>query len=191
MSSQSTESDVSSASGARTRVIAVVVWAMLVSLPAFARQAPAFEGTLSCSAGTSSIRNGSFRLSVGRVQLVDGKACVKPFADYRGCEWTVDLVRAERWGHEGRFLVVALDSIHDTPGASRSVLVYECRKGSYQSVFAEEFGPRGATLNLGGEDTFDVVMGEWLPGDAGCCPSRERRTTYRWDDDGARFVRVP
>jgi len=163
---------------------------VVMPILAFAQSATGFDGRLLCSAATSALKQGTFRLPVGRVHLVNGKACVKPFEAYPGCEWSVNLIQAERWGVEAQFIVAAIEAIHDGPGAQLSVFIFPCRERASESVFAETFGLRGASLVLGPELSFDVIEGEWLPEDPGCCPSRERRTTYRWDARRSRFVQV-
>jgi hypothetical protein len=177
----------------RTMIGRIMTGALLtfaIPVVAFAQSTTRFDGRLLCSETPSALRQGAFRLPVGRVRLVDGKACVKPFESYRGCEWSVNLTQADKWGAESEFVVAAIEAIHDTPGAQLSVFIFRCRERAYESVFAETFGFRGAGLALGAHMTFDVITGEWLPEDPGCCPSGERRTTYRWDSRRSRFVQV-
>jgi hypothetical protein len=170
--------------------IASALLAVGIPVAAFAQSTPRFDGRLMCSGAESVLKQGAFSLAVGRVRLVDGKACVKPFEAYRGCEWTVSLIQAERWGADAQFLVAAIEAIHDGPGADLSVLIFQCRGSIYASVFAGTVGSRGASLVLGPRSTFEVITGEWLPEDPGCCPSRERTTSYRWDERRRRFVQA-
>ena len=172
----------------RSRVIALAIVTTLAPMAAAAQSRPALAGRLPCAGAASTVRQGTFTLPVGRVRLSEGRACVKPDATYKGCEWTVTLLRSDQWGQNGQFLVVTLEAIHDSPGAWLSVLVYRCRGDHYESAFAESFGPRGASLTLGADTTFDVVAGEWRPEDPGCCPSQRRRRRYKWDERQQQFV---
>jgi hypothetical protein len=81
-----------------------------------------------------------------------------------------DVLRSDKWGENGQFLVVTFGAIHDSPGAWLSVLAYRCGE-HYESVFAENFGPCGGGLIVSTDSTFDVVTGVWCPEDPGCCPS--------------------
>ena len=172
----------------RRNVLSLAI--VLVLLSPLIAVAQSFVGRLPCMDAVSALRQGTFRLPVGSIRLRDSKACVKPFADYRGCEWGVELARAEMWGPERRYLVAVVEAIHDGPGAWTSVFVFGCQGRFYESSFAESFGPRGAKLALGSESSFDVITGEWLPSDPGCCPTNERTTTYRWDETRRSFVAV-
>jgi hypothetical protein len=164
--------------------------AVLVLVSPLLATAQSVVGRLPCIDAVSALRQGTFRLPVGLVVLRDGKACVKPSADYRGCEWGVELTRAEMWGPEGRYLVAVVEANHDTPGTWTSVFVLTCKGGTHETMFARSFGPRGGKLALGSDSSFDVTTGEWLPSDPGCCPTNERRTTYLWDESRQSFTEV-
>src|SRR4051812_16608845 len=91
------------------RVISLAVALATSSHPnARAQDTERLTGRVRCSDPASNLRNGAFHLSVGDVRLENGKACVKPYPTYRGCEWTVSLTRVERWGPSGRFLLVVV-----------------------------------------------------------------------------------
>ena len=173
-----------------SRLIVLALFATLTPVAAAAQSRPGFAGRLPCVDAASTLRQGTFTLPVGRVRLKEARACVKPDTAYKGCEWTVTLVRSDHWGEGGRFLVVTVEAIHDSPGAWLSVLVYRCRGDHYEPVFAKNFGPRGAELILGADLTFEVVSGEWRPTDPGCCPSQRRRSRHMWNDRQQRFVLV-
>ncbi|MGD9903034.1 MAG: hypothetical protein AB7U83_06160 [Vicinamibacterales bacterium] len=113
---------------------------------------------------------------------------MKPFPEYRGCEWRVALTKAERWGDGGQYFLVAIESVHDGPGSELSVLAFSCRDGRGEPAFAENYGPRGAGVQLVDANSFAVTVGEWSPGDPGCCPSHERRTTYSWNEGRRQFT---
>lgn len=172
------------------RAFVLAALATLVPMTAAAQSAPAFVGRVPCADAASILRQGTFSLPVGRVRLEDGRACIKPDAAHKGCEWTVTLLRADKWGANGQFLVVTVEAVHDSPGGWLSVLMYRCRAEHYEAVFAENFGPRGAELVLGTDSTFDVVTGQWSPEDPGCCPSQRLRSRYKWDERQQRFVLV-
>jgi hypothetical protein len=162
-------------------VAALGIVVMVTPMVALAQSKSAFVGRLPCADAVTTLRHGTFRLPVGRVRLSEGKACIKPFPAYSHCEWDVTLVRSDRWGDRAQYLVAVVESIHDGPGAWLSVFIYRCRGDQYESVFGESYGPRGAGLILGAGSTFDVMTGDWVPGDPGCCPSRERKSSYVWD----------
>lgn len=77
---------------------------------AVAQSRPAFAGRLRCVDAATTLRQGTFTLPVGRVRLTEGRACVKPDATYNGCEWSVTLLRSDKWGEKGQFLVVTLEA---------------------------------------------------------------------------------
>jgi hypothetical protein len=170
--------------------VAVSILVLITPGALFGQSPPAFVGRLPCAEASSVLRQGTFRLPVGRVHFIDGQACIKPFDDYRGCEYRVALVRSGTWGPNARHFVVIIEAVHDSPGAWVSAIIYTCRSGFYESVYADSYGPRGGKVVLGSGSTFDVITGEWLANDPGCCPSRERRRTYRWDDRRQRFVLI-
>ena len=167
-----------------------VLGVLAMVAPALALAQPSFAGRLACAGAAATLRQGTFTLPVGRVRLSDGKACVKAIPEQSGCEWGVTLERADTWGDDAQYLVTTIETIHNSPGAWLSVLIYRCRGDRYEPVFAENYGPRGARMTLGDRLMFEVRTGEWLPADAGCCPSRFRTSTYGWDDRRQRFTLI-
>ena len=172
------------------RNLNILVASVLVALsPDFASAEPAerFVGRLRCSNPTADLRSGSFNLGVGDVRFEGGKGCVKPFADYPNCEWTIELRRVEKWGPAEKYLLVVLNADHDTSGAWDSVFMYVCQAGTFVSAFAERY-LYGAKVEVGSASGFAVTAGEWLPNDPTCCPSHERRSHFALDERQGQFV---
>ena len=175
---------------------------MLVLLPAlaFAQQlrAPSDSETgprgLACKDPAAAFRRGVFALSVGRVTLRGGKACVSPGAERSTCEWDVELTRVERWGSAGPLLVV-VTATHDGPGTWDSVFFYACRNDVLVQVHSRRYlygaylshtgrGPRIPDAGSGvpvRDSHLLIASGEWRKGDGGCCPSLERLESFEWD----------
>ena len=169
--------------------VVIGIFTLLMPAAAFAQAKEGFVGRLPCAHPTDRLRKGTFNLTVGRVRLANGKACLKPFSAYPGCEWDVELTRTETWGTNDNYLLVVVNANHDTPGAWDSVFMFVCREDVYAPVFADNY-LYGAKVALGRESNFEVTAGEWLPDDPGCCPSRERTSTYGWNDQQRSFALV-
>ena len=104
--------------------VAIGIFTLLMPATAFAQAKEGFVGRLPCAHPTDRLRKGTFNLTVGRVRLANGKACLKPFSAYPGCEWDVELTRTETWGTNDNYLLVVVNANHDTrePGTRYSCM---------------------------------------------------------------------
>ena len=168
-------------------------WLALAILLPVAGSAQGAESGLSrlpCTTALARIRNAVVDLADGgRAQLRDGKACQKARPTDSTCEWQIELTRAERWGHDGRFLLAVVHANHDGPGAWDSVLLYACERGTYVSAFSERF-LYGANVEIRPPSDVSITAGVWAPGDPTCCPSSHRRRHYTWDTTKRKFILV-
>ena len=167
---------------------------ILALLPALAlaqeRREPSDTETgprgLACKGAAAALRRATFTLSVGRVTLRDGRACVPTGVDTPQCAFDVTLTAVEPWG-KGDRLTVIVNASHAGPGAWDSVFFYACRKGVLEQSHARRY-LYGATLSRGANSELVIKSGEWRQGDPGCCASRERLEYFRWDDPTGKVV---
>ena len=117
------------------------------------------------------------------------KACLKLLPESPGCDWRVELTRAEKWGPADQLLLVVLNANHETgSGATDSVFLYACQRGTSVPVFSRRY-LYGATVAMGQNSDLWITSGVWRPADPQCCPSRERREHYTWNKaKGASFL---
>ena len=135
-----------------------------------------------CGEPFSALRNGLFNFGDGPVRLKDGRGCVKSRPEDSGCEWSVQLTRAETSGLGGQFLLVVINRIHEIgSGAFDHVFWYVCERGRLIPVWSHSY-LYGATIVLGQESDLWITSGVWRPGDATCCPTQERREHLAWND---------
>ena len=157
--------------------------ALAILLPAlsYAGQSEAGPIDLPCGDPLPALRNGLFHLWFGPARLLDGKGCLKLLPESPGCDWRVELTRAEKWGPADQLLLVIVNANHETgSGATDSVLLYACERGTFVPVFSRRY-LYGATIAMGQNSDLWITSGVWRPADPQCCPSRERREHYRWD----------
>jgi hypothetical protein len=136
--------------------------------------------TVPCREPLSTLRKGLFNLGDGPVRLKDGRGCVKARPEDAGCEWSLQLTRAETWGVGGQLLLVVINRNHDAgSGAFDSVFWYACTQGTFVPVWSHSY-LYGATIVMGGKSDLWITSGVWRPRDATCCPSQERREHLAW-----------
>lgn len=137
-----------------------------------------------CREPLSTLRNGVFNFSEGPVRLNDGRGCVKAQPKDPGCEWSVQLTRAETWGAGDRLLLVVINRNHEVgSGAFDSVFWYACERDTFVPVWSHSY-LYGATIVVGQTSDLWITSGVWRQDDATCCPSQERREHLAWN--GAR-----
>ena len=141
---------------------------------------------LACKDAAAALRRGTFTLSVGRVTLRDGKACVPTGLDNPRCSFDVELTRIEPWSSGSR-LIVVVNASHAGPGAWDSVFFYACRNGVLEQSHSRRY-LYGAKLSKGQSAELVITSGEWRKDDPGCCASRERREYFEWDDATGKVV---
>jgi hypothetical protein len=168
-------------------VLAVLV--ILVPVVAGATERESGPLCLPCDNPMPRVQQGVFDLGVGRAHLQDGTHCLKPFPEYPNCEWTIALTRVEQWGANREFLLLVINSNHDSPGAWDSVFVYVCQRGVYVQTFSDRY-LYGAKIEIGKKSDLWITGGLWQRGDPTCCPSSERRRHHVWNQRQQRFVIV-
>ena len=161
------------------------------SYHAYEHTGPAERGPigLSCDADTAAIRNSMFDLEVGRVALHDGTGSITYPDVSEQPQWSVELKRAERWGPDGRFLLLVVRANHLTGSGGRdSVFVYACRRNHLSRVLwaKKEYGADVQTARL----TLSITSGAWASGDPHCCPSFERVERFAWNEKGKQFTKM-
>jgi len=110
------------------------------------------------------------------------QGCLKPQAEVPPCDWSVELERAETWGVGGQLLLVVINANHGSgTGTWDYVLLYACERGAFVPVLSRQY-LYGAKIEIGPESDLWITSGVWRPGDASCCPSRERREHYAWNE---------
>jgi hypothetical protein len=169
----------------------ILISIVLVSLSCefvLAKPVEKFLGTIQCTNSIADLRSGSFKLAIGDVRLKSGKGCVKLSPNDSNCEWTVELKRVEKWGSMPKFLLVVLNANHESgSGSWDSVLMYVCQGRRFVPVFAERY-LYGAKIEVDSTPSFSLRVGEWLPNDPICCPSRENKKYFVWSDTQRQFV---
>jgi hypothetical protein len=154
---------------------------LLCPVLTYASQNESGPTTVPCREPLSTLRNGLFNVGVGPVRLKDGKGCVKARPEDAGCEWSVQLTRAEKWGVGGQLLVVVINRNHDSgSGAFDSVFLYACKQGTFVPVWSHSY-LYGVTIVMGHKSDLWITSGVWRPQDATCCPSQERREHLAWN----------
>ena len=134
---------------------------------------------LPCKDPEPVLRQSEFALGGGTVRLKDGKECVTEPGF--GCQWEVQLTRVEHWGTAPQFLLVIVNENHLTgSGAWDNVFVHACRGDVFLPAFSGRF-LYDAKVELGKDFEFWLTAGEWQPNDPTCCPSKQRRSRYRWN----------
>ena len=86
---------------------------LLCPVLTYAGQNESGPTTVPCREPLSTLRNGLFNLGDGPVRLKDGRGCVKARLEDPGCEWSVQLTRAETWGVGGQLLLVVINRNHE------------------------------------------------------------------------------
>jgi hypothetical protein len=170
-----------------TKATCHLVWLCLLPALATAQERVTGLDGIRCSDPLPKLRDAAYELHDTRLELRDGKACIKGFLG--GCEWTIELIRSERWGAGDQFLLVVVRSEHDSPGAWDYVFHYTCNETTYVPAFSVRY-LYGAKIELLPPSDFLITYGVWLRGDPGCCPSREQTAHYRWRASEKRFVRI-
>jgi hypothetical protein len=174
----------------------VQVLAMLVLLPALVagrelREASDTEAGprgLACRDAATALRRGTFDLSIGRLTLRDGKACVPTGIKTPPCEWNVALTRVEPQGAGSDHIIAIVTADHQTgSGAWDSVFFYACRKGVLEQVHSRRY-LYGAKFSEGQNSELVITSGDWRREDPACCASRERREYFVWDDTSGKVV---
>ena len=196
----------------RSRIGRVVqLYVMLVLMPALAfaqeQREPSDTETgprgLACKDAAAALRRATFALSVGRVTLRDGKACVPTGVASPPCEWAVELTRIERWGDGSSQLIAVVNADHRAgSGAWDSVFFYACRNDVLVQTHARRY-LYGARISVGGEghqvpdpgsrvplnrSELLITSGDWQKSDPACCASRERREYFGWSDATGKVV---
>jgi hypothetical protein len=144
----------------------------------------------SCGQASSALRNSVFNLTIGVAQLRDGTACVSDGAGSRDCDWRVELTRSERWNAPPVFLLAVVHSNHERgSGAWDSIFLWRCHAKKVESVFAARH-QGSAKVELGKGADFWVTSSLWRRGDPTCCPSRERKEHFIWNDQRREFIRI-
>ena len=166
----------------------VAALALLLPVLSYAGQSESGPIDLPCGEPLPALRNGLFNLSLGPTRLLDGKSCLKLLPESPGCDWRVELTRAEKWGPADQLLLVVLNANHETgSGATDSVFLYACQRGTSVPVFSRRY-LYGATVAMGQNSDLWITSGVWRPADPQCCPSRERREHYTWNKAKRRIV---
>jgi len=92
----------------------VAALALLLPVLSYAGQSESGPIGLPCGEPLPALRNGLFNLSVGPTRLLDGKGCFKLLPESPGCDWRVELTRAEKWGPANQLLLVIVNANHET-----------------------------------------------------------------------------
>lgn len=167
---------------------AAAALALLLPVLSYAGQSESGPIDLPCGEPLPALRTGLFNLSVGPTRLLDGKGCFKLLPESPGCDWRVELTRAEKWGPAGQLLLVTVHANHETgSGATDSVFLYACERGRFVSVFSRRY-LYGASVAMGQNSDLWITSGVRRPADPECCPSRERREHYTWNHAKRRIV---
>src|SRR5262245_40814350 len=172
-----------------TRVTRLLGLACLVPTLATAQERVQALDGIRCSDPLTTLRNATYTLHDTRVELRDGKACLKDLPEQRGCTWSIELIRTERWGARDQFQLVVVRSEHDGPGTWHYVFLYACDGTTYVPVFSVRY-LYGAKVELRAPLDMFITNGVALRADPWCCPSREETSHYRWRASEKRFVRI-
>lgn len=126
----------------------------------------------------------------GQIQFHEGKSLILDGLGNKNWECTItkDLLFSPKPSMNLRLIVITCNHLSGS-GAWDNVLIYCCRNGKLVRIFQERF-LYGARISKLKEDHFSLISGEWLKGDPMCCPSKERLSTYQWDEKEQTFIRI-
>lgn len=162
--------------------------ALLSPILSYAGQSESGPTGIPCHEPLAAFRNGRFNLSFGAVRLRHGKGCLKLLPESRQCDWSIELTRVEKWGVGRQLLLVVIRANHETgSGAWDSVFLYACKHGAFVPVLSRRY-LYGATIVVGQNSDLWITSGVWRSGDPSCCPSRERREHYAWNEARGQVV---
>ena len=117
------------------------------------------------------------------VQLKNGAAFHSDTVESGGSEkWELSLVQDEliRPAPGQVLRLMKLFDNHLTgSGSWDNVFIFQCAGGKVVPVFRKSF-LYGAKVQKITEAELIFTSGEWMTGDAMCCPSKERISTYQW-----------
>ncbi len=137
-------------------------------------------------------RNSTLELeNRGYVTLVHGNGCSSDDLPNH-CDWkqeiTLDVFLWPQKGIEIRLLRINSDHLTGS-GEWDYVLIYECRGGILSRIFERRYLSGVKLERLEGSDLV-LRSGHWLPGDANCCPSKEKLETFCWDNKQGTYTLV-
>ncbi|HXT27845.1 MAG TPA: hypothetical protein VN716_01150 [Vicinamibacterales bacterium] len=171
---------------AAARTTGALFLLLCVAVPSRAQES--FPTDVACDTAPAVLRNSAFKLVPGAVELREGKGCLKETAASPRCDWTVDMTRAEWWGATPRFLLVVLNSSHESgSGEWDSVFLARCQGSRLVPAFSKRY-LYGAKIDVGKSADFRITSHVWRKGDSECCPSTQRVEHYIWDERRRLFV---
>lgn len=112
--------------------------------------------------------------------------------DGKSRDWKITLVQDDilRPAAALTLRLVRFEANHITgSGAWDHVSIYQCREGELVRVFEERY-LYGVEIQRVNDDELLFISGEWMKGDPMCCPSKEKRSAYKWDSKSKKYILI-
>ncbi len=84
--------------------------------------------------------------------------------------------------------LIVINSNHLTgSGAWDTVIVFDCVRAKLNKIFEKKY-LYGVKMNTNTDGELILTSGDWQPGDPNCCPSKETKEIYRWNQSKGTYI---
>ncbi len=133
---------------------------------------------LSCtSVQTPDLQNAK----INDLNFRQGKAYTSDGASPKDWEHTLSTDRILKPNTEKEIRLIVIHSNHLTgSGAWDTVIAFDCVRGALKKIFEKKY-LYGVKIKIKQGSELLLTSGEWQPTDQVCCPSKEKKEAYHWN----------
>ncbi len=133
---------------------------------------------LSCtSVQTPDLQNAN----INDINFRQGRAYTSDGSSPNDWEHTLSTDRILKPTTNKEIRLIVINSNHLTgSGARDTVIAFDCVRGTLKKIFEKKY-LYGVNIEVKQDNELLLTSGEWQPTDPMCCPSKEKKETYQWN----------
>lgn len=126
--------------------------------------------------------------NINDIDFRQGKAYTSDGSSPKDWEHTLSTDQILKPHHNKEIRLIVINSNHLTgSGAWDTVIALDCVRGTLKKIFEKKY-LHGVNIKIRQDDELLLISGEWQPTDPMCCPSKEKRETYQWNQLKGTYV---